>query len=240
VGAAVGVGILGGFVGGFFGQALYGWTQFALLLLFGWTFTGALVGAAPGAFDYLRSLAREEDNSFALRKVLRGVLGGAVGGFLGGLFYLLLQAAWSAILRGREEDFWSPSAMGFVVLGLCIGLLIGLAQVILKEAWLRVEAGFRPGRELILSKAEITLGRAESCDLGLFGDSAVDKSHARLIRKGQRWLLVDDGSATGTFLNGRRIDGPTPLNSGDEIRLGRNVLRFGERRKEATLQEEPA
>src|SRR5215472_14353729 len=77
VGAAVGVGILGGFVGGFFGQALYGWTQLALLLLFGWVFTGALVGAAPGAFDYFRSLAREEDSSFALRKVLRGVLGGA-------------------------------------------------------------------------------------------------------------------------------------------------------------------
>ena len=127
------------------------------------------------------------------------------------------------------------------MLGLCIGLLIGLAQVILKEAWLKVEAGFRPGRELMLAKAEITLGRAESCDLGLFGDSGVDKTHARLLRKGERWLLVDNGSGTGTFLNGRRIDGPTPLNSGDEIRLGRNVLRFGERRKHATVPErEPA
>ena len=61
--------------------------------------------------------------------------------------------------------------MGFVALGMCIGLLIGLAQVILKEAWVRVEAGFRAGREMILSKPEVTIGRAESCDIGLFGDA---------------------------------------------------------------------
>ena len=58
----------------------------------------------------LRILAANEDSSFAQRKVLRGILGGAVGGFLGGLFYLLLQAAWGGIFRGREGNFWSPSA----------------------------------------------------------------------------------------------------------------------------------
>ena len=41
--------------------------------------------------------------------------------------------------------------MGFVVLGLCMGLMIAVAQVVLKEAWLKVEAGFRKGRELLLS-----------------------------------------------------------------------------------------
>ena len=75
---------------------------------------------------------------------------------------------------------WTPSAAGFVALGLCIGLLIGAAQVILKEAWVKVEEGFRPGRELIVSKGEIVIGRAESCDVGLFGDNAVERTHARI------------------------------------------------------------
>jgi pSer/pThr/pTyr-binding forkhead associated (FHA) protein len=114
---------------------------------------------------------------------------------------------------------------------MCIGLLIALAQVILSEAWLRVDQGFRAGRELILSKAEITIGRAESCDLGLFGDPTVEKLHARIVQKGDRYLIDDNRTPGGTFLNGERVDGPTPLRSGDEIRVGRCVLRFGERQK---------
>ena len=84
-----------------------------------------------------------------------------------------------------------------MALGLCIGLLIGVAQVILKEAWVKVEAGFRPGRELIVSKGEIVIGRAESCDIGLFGDNSVERTHARILRKGDRYLLVDSDTAGG-------------------------------------------
>ena len=34
-----------------------------------------------------------------------------------------------------------------------------------------------------------------------------------------------------TTVNEQRINGPTPLRSGDAIRLGKCVLRFGERAK---------
>ena len=74
----------------------------------------------------------------------------------------------------------SSLAIGLVILGLCIGLLIGLAQVVLKEAWLKVESGFRAGREVMLSKDETTIGRAESCDIGLFGDNTIERLHARI------------------------------------------------------------
>ena len=43
---------------------------------------------------------------------------------------------------------------------------IPLAQVVLKEAWIKVEAGFRPGREIMLSKDETLIGKAEGCDIG--------------------------------------------------------------------------
>jgi pSer/pThr/pTyr-binding forkhead associated (FHA) protein len=44
-------------------------------------------------------------------------------------------------------------------------------------------------------------------------------------------LLYDEGTPGGTYVNDRRIDGPTPLRSGDLIRVGRNVIKFGERQK---------
>jgi MFS family permease len=225
------VGILGGFLGGLVGQALYAWSERSAALLFGWMLTGLLIGAAPGTYDLLARLMRDEDVRGARRKLVNGVLGGSLGGLLGGVLFVLLQLAWSALFRERADDFWSPGATGFVALGMCIGLLIGLAQVILKEAWVKVEAGFRPGRELLLSKPDTSVGRAEDCDVALFGDPGVDRVHAHIRREGDRYVLSDAGSVTGTFVNERRLDGPKVLRSGDAIRVGRCLLRFGERRK---------
>jgi hypothetical protein len=152
------------------------------------------------------------------------------GGLLGGFLYWALGKAWEQVFPGKG-NLWSPSATGFVALGLCIGLMIGLAQVVLREAWLRVEAGFRKGRELPLHKAELTLGRAESCDVGLFGDAAVSRLHARIRRRGGGYTIEDAGSTGGTFVNDAPVTGPRPLRSGDLIRLGNSLLRFRERQK---------
>src|SRR6185503_4186682 len=103
------------------------------------------------------------------------------------LVFLLLMPV---IFPGKEPtSLLSRTAWGFVVLGLCIGLLIGLAQVILKEAWIRVEKGRRAGREMILSKEKTTIGRAEACDLGLFGDNQIEKFHAVIVQMGNRYFL---------------------------------------------------
>jgi hypothetical protein len=228
--SAVPVGGLAGLLGGLLGEALYGRWHWGALLVLGWTLVGLLVGVSIGVFDLLVRLAEGTDQHGAVRKVVNGLLGGAAGGVVGGTLSLVLRGAWAALLAGKEPDqLWSPSATGFVALGACIGLMIGLAQVILKEAWLKVEAGFRAGRELILSKPVVTIGRAESCDVGLFGDPRVDKLHARIRRQGDSYLVEDADSAGGTFVNGERVGGPCRLRSGDAIRVGRCVLRFGER-----------
>lgn len=230
VAAAMVVGGIGGFIGGFVGQVLYGRTEWRILLILGWTITGLLIGASVGAFDLLASVLQGEDAAAARRKILKGLIGGGLGGILGGLLYVLLQDFWGSVFHNRpEEKLWSPSATGFVVLGACIGLLIGLAQVILKEAWLKVEKGFRAGREMILSKSETTIGRAENCDIGLFGDRAVERLHARIVLTNNAYFLVDAGSSDGTYLNGRMVRQPTPLHSDDLIKVGNSVLRFRER-----------
>jgi hypothetical protein len=229
---AVVVGSMGGLLGGLLGQVLYEKSPHGLFLILGWTLTGLLIGLSLGVFDLMVGVLRGEDPRGALRKVRNGVLGGTAGGLLGGGLDLFLHGAWGELLAGKPSDrLWTPSAWGFVALGACIGLLIGLAQVILKEAWLRVEEGFRPGRELLLTKPEITLGRAEGCDVGLFGDAAVDQLHARIRRAGDAFVLLDAGSSSGTYVNGELLRGPRQLRGGDRIRLGRCVLAFGERRQ---------
>lgn len=225
------VGGLGGFVGGLAGQLLYAGTQMALLLLIGWTVTGMLIGASPGMFELLARLASDDDTRGPARKVRNGVFGGTLGGLIGGVLFLLMRLAWSALLGPRADDFWSPAATGFVVLGLCIGLLIGLAQVILKDAWITVVTGFRAGRELMLNRPELIVGRAEGCDIPLFGDAKAEKQHARISRRGDRFVLEDLDSPGGTFLNGRRIESAEPLRAGDLIEIGRSALRFGERQR---------
>ncbi|HTU89462.1 MAG TPA: FHA domain-containing protein [Gemmataceae bacterium] len=236
VATAMVVGSVGGLLGGLVSQALYGWKEHAAFLVFGWTITGFLIGVSLGVFDLLAGLMRGRDTGAALRKILKGVLGGTLGGIAGGILSLLLLDGWSrllALLGGNlqvEDRLWSPSAWGFVALGVCIGLLIGLAQVILKEAWLKVEAGFRKGREVILAKAETTIGRSESCDIGLFGDPQIERLHARIRREDNRYVLIDEGA--GTYVNDALIHGSRILRSGDAIRMGNCVLRFGERQKQ--------
>ncbi|MBI1918819.1 MAG: FHA domain-containing protein [Planctomycetes bacterium] len=233
---AVAVGCLGGWLGGTVGEHFHSQmadsTARSAALVAGWTITGLLIGAAVSTFDLMTTFALLQDGYGARRKLRNGLLGGVVGGAVGGVLSLLVKGAPIPFFEDKDPyKLWSPTALGFIVLGLAIGFLIGLAQVLLREAWVRVEAGFRAGRELILSKPEVTIGRAESSDIGLFGDAGVERLHARIIRRDTAYYLDDAGTPGGTFLNEVRIARPTPIRSGDTIRVGNSVLRFGERVK---------
>jgi pSer/pThr/pTyr-binding forkhead associated (FHA) protein len=108
---------------------------------------------------------------------------------------------------------------------------VGLAQILLKEAWIRVEAGFRPGREMILQKERTSIGRAEGSDIALFGDAGVEKTHANIVLDAGRYYLEDLQSPGGSFVNEQKVAGRTALKAGDLIRIGKSVLRFNERTK---------
>jgi hypothetical protein len=244
VGVAVLVGWLGGMFGGFLGQVLFvAFNNNGVFLVFGWTLTGLLVGASIGVFEILSGIVRQQDMEGAKKKLLKGLVGGTAGGLLGGILALLFRLIWGRVLGvgpGDMDRVWSPSSWGFVALGACIGLLVGLAQVILKEAWIKVEKGRRAGRELILSKERTTIGRAESCDIGLFGDNQVEKVHASILLLSNRYYLEDAATPAGTYVNDRKVVGRVPLNSGDLIRVGGSVLCFRERQKRGQPQMQPS
>lgn len=221
VGVCLAVGLFGGMLGGLVGEFLHSTLHFPVFL--SWILIGVCIGASIGIYDLLRALFTEGETRVPLKKTLNGVYGGLLGGLLGGLPF--------GLLMGNPAIPRTDLAISLVILGLCIGLFIGLAQVVLKEAWLKVVQGFRTGRELLLAQDETTIGRAESCDLGLFGDNTIERLHARILLQEQRYLLADAGTAGGTYLNGERLRNPTPLKSGDKIGVGNSVIEFGERQK---------
>jgi hypothetical protein len=188
---------------------------------------GLLAGAGPGVAELLMSVAQIRDPRGALRKLRNGLLGGAAGGGLGVLAVTALRTLWPALQIDRAgEELWTPAVAEAAAVGACTGLGVGLAQVLLRDAWLRVEAGPRPGRQLLLSRSETTLGRAASCDIGLHGDGEVEPVHARIVRRGGDFVVADAGTAAGTFVNDHRLNGPAVLHSGDLIRIGRNALLY--------------
>lgn len=59
----------------------------------------------------------------------------------------------------------------------------------------------------VLTKPQIKLGRSRhKCDVVLEGASSVSKEHAQILCYDGRYVLMDLGSANGTFLNGSKLE----------------------------------
>jgi hypothetical protein len=221
------LGVGGGAVGATIGGFVVWVTTNSFLMFPGWVLVGTLIGASLGVFDLVRSVTSGGDKKAPLNKFFNGIYGGLLGGVVGGLPFTL-------ILSSQYLSSLVPNAAltaGLVLMGLCVGLMIGLAQVVLKQAWVKVEEGFRPGREILLTRDETTIGRAEGCDLGLFGDNTIEKLHARIVLDKGRYLLEHAAADGETTLNGTPVRRATPLRAGDLIGVGRSVLSFGEKEK---------
>lgn len=57
-------------------------------------------------------------------------------------------------------------------------------------------------------------------------DQFASAEHAVLTFRGRAWYVEDVGSTNGTYLNGSRVEGVSPLGFGDEIQVGQVRLRL--------------
>ena len=83
--------------------------------------------------------------------------------------------------------------------------------------------GPRAGQAFDLNKPVVTIGREAGNDIVL-EDPQVSRQHARLMLQGASYVIEDLGSTNGSFVNGRRVMTPTPLNPGDKLGLGDTVV----------------
>lgn len=81
--------------------------------------------------------------------------------------------------------------------------------------------------EHVLMRAVVSLGRHSDNDIVL-NDLSLSRFHARIERRGDRYVVVDLGSQNGVHLNGVRISGEAPIRPGDRIGMGRFVGVFNE------------
>lgn len=82
-----------------------------------------------------------------------------------------------------------------------------------------VDSGRMAGQKFVLGASKVFLGREPENDIVL-PDPSVSPRHAGIQRWNDQWWIADLGSATGTFVNGRRLLKPVVLSPGDVIRLG--------------------
>lgn len=83
---------------------------------------------------------------------------------------------------------------------------------------LKVTSGSGQGASVPVVGTRLTMGRLSSCDL-VVQDSTVSREHAALVRRGDRWWVIDLGSTNGTRVNGVQA-AEQPVSPGDQIELG--------------------
>jgi len=71
---------------------------------------------------------------------------------------------------------------------------------------------------------ELSIGRASTSHINLDDDTYASQLHARVFRRDGGVWVEDLGSTNGTFVNGRRITGPTQLSVGDRLQVGNTIL----------------
>ena len=86
-------------------------------------------------------------------------------------------------------------------------------------------------------RGEVKLGREKDNTI-VVADQKVSRHHALLTSIDDTYIIHDQGSANGTYVNGVQIGQPTRLHHNDKIGLGDNVFLFTTSRPDPTTIEQ--
>jgi pSer/pThr/pTyr-binding forkhead associated (FHA) protein len=83
-------------------------------------------------------------------------------------------------------------------------------------------------QDYTLDKLEMSIGRAPGSDILLSKDKLTSRRHATLRYENGEYMLRDERSANGTFVNGQQLEELTPrtLRDGDHVGIGEHELVF--------------
>ena len=204
-------GLVGGVLGLCIGEFLFQqFTQTTGMRMIGWALFGLTIGVGEGVL--MRSW----------RRMALGAVGGLVGGVLGSLAFVGVGYAFALPAFSR--------ALGFTLLGALIGLFTGLMPVVASRVLgalgtLKViSSGRHEGKEILLDKPVISIGRDDGCDLGLYGIADVQPRHAE-IRRAPAGYVVQRLSNASLWVNGEPVQ-QQMLHSGDHIKAGGAEILF--------------
>jgi pSer/pThr/pTyr-binding forkhead associated (FHA) protein/ribosomal protein L40E len=84
--------------------------------------------------------------------------------------------------------------------------------------------GGRSGETFSIGGERTTIGRSPDCGIFL-DDVTVSRKHAILGQRNGRYVIEDQGSLNGTFVNRKRVES-AELEDGDELQIGKYRLTF--------------
>jgi FHA domain/zinc-ribbon domain len=87
-----------------------------------------------------------------------------------------------------------------------------------------VRSGGGRAGETFHPEGETTIGRSPDCGIFL-DDVTVSRKHAVLNERNGSFVVEDQGSLNGTFVNRKRVDS-AQLEDGDELQIGKYRLTF--------------
>jgi tetratricopeptide (TPR) repeat protein len=90
--------------------------------------------------------------------------------------------------------------------------------------FLRQISGEGEGRTFELSRESLSMGRGPDNEI-LLGGTSVSRCHARIQKADKGWMLIDNKSRNGIFLNGKKITS-AKIKIGDTFKVGIFEFRF--------------
>jgi len=127
------------------------------------------------------------------------------------LFLLLLYAFLYTVVRTLRRDLRTAAREPVAELG----RLVVVAS----------PSGEPPAGAAFALDAITAIGRDVNNSIVL-DDEFVSTTHVALTYRGRAWYVEDVGSTNGTYVNGSRIDGLSPIAYGDELQVGQVRLRL--------------
>jgi hypothetical protein len=193
-------------------------TPFAFTIqILGRTLAWTLVGMAMGLGQGIALRSK--------RLLIYGFIGGVIGGLLGGLLFDPVQM----LIVGKDAPSAHLSRMiSLTVIGLTVGAMIGIVELLARDQWLRMVEGPLAGKEFLLFKDSMKIGSSPKCDIYLFNDPLVADQHATLRAVGDNTEIENEHRPNPILVNGRPA-GLSRLRHGDQIAIGRTVFVFERR-----------
>jgi hypothetical protein len=152
--------------------------------------------------------------------VANGLIGGVLGGLIGGLLFDPISIAFASDGKASISRM-----VGFVCIGLMVGLFTGLVEGWTKTAWLLMRAGPLSGKQFVIHRDTTVLGSSPKAEIYLFKDEAIEPRHAVIYNRGGRFEIEDCNTRDGTYVNGVPIKRQM-IQNGDKVVLGKTVLEF--------------
>ncbi|WP_460705160.1 FHA domain-containing protein [Luteococcus sediminum] len=94
-----------------------------------------------------------------------------------------------------------------------------------ENALLVVERGAEVGERFLLDSDEVSAGRHPDSDIFL-DDITVSRHHVLFRKVDGQWVVADQNSLNGTYVNRTLVDGDAVLRRGDEVQIGKFRMVF--------------